>query len=405
MQESDTKSLKYGTRMSLVGIAEILALAVFKAVLGYMTGIVVLIADAINSLGDLLSLFATYIGLKISQRPADKNFQYGYYKAETLAALVTSVIIIYLGVEIMLDSVERIAVMEESRMQYLAIISIIITILATLHLASLLQKTGRKINSIAMEDAGKEKKMDLLVQIGVLVGVAANYFKIPYIEGTVGVIISLVTLKVGYETARESIFFLLDHYKNPELIDAISKIIRSKSHIIRSVKNIRMRRAGTFLFGEAFLEINPHAQIKDLRSQLDNVREEIKKTNPFIKDFLLFVMIPGTAKIKVAVPVKEDRGMESEIAHDFDDTRAYMFIEINNDKITDFYTKPFKFVSRDINDIINYLEGEKVNIVINNDMHSLLYYHLRRLHHIEVYPTFSNVTSAEDAVKLLIIDT
>jgi cation diffusion facilitator family transporter len=405
MDKSDTESLKYGSRMALAGIAEIIALALFKGILGYMTGLVVLIADALNSLGDLLTLFATYIGLKISQRPADKNFKYGYYKAETLAALATALVIIYFGFEIMVDSIERIASTQQSQLQYLALISVAVTTLVTLHLASFLKKAGKKINSISMIDAGKEKRMDLFTQVGVIIGIGANYYKIPYLEGTIGLIISLLTLKVGYETAKESLFFMLDYFNDPKLIAKISKIIRSKSHIVKTIKDIRLRRAGTFLFGEAFLEINPHAQTKDLRDQLNNVREEIKRANPYIKDFLLFVVIPNATKIKVAVPVKDYRGLQSELAYNISETRAYVFVEVDKNKIIDSYTKPFVFEEENISGTIKFLEEEKVNVVINNDMHSLLYYHLQRLHHIEVYPSFSNVRNVENAVKLLIIDT
>jgi cation diffusion facilitator family transporter len=405
VHKSDTQSLKYGSRIALIGIAEIVVLAVFKAYLGYVTGLVVLIADALSSCADLLTLFASYIGLKISQRPADKNFKYGYYKAETFAALATSFIIIYFGFDIMAESIEKIAAVPQAQMQWLALISVAVTTAVTLHLAWYLQKAGKKINSIALMDTGREKKMDLLVELAVLIGVGANYYKIPYLEGAIGVVISLLTLRVGYETAKESLFFLLDYFNDPKLIAKIEKIIKSRSSIVKAIKNIRMRRAGTFLFGEAFLEINPYAQTKDLRDEINNVQQEIKKENPYIKDFLLFMLIPSPSKIKVAVPVKEDRGLDSQLAYCFDETCAYVFVEIDKKQITDSYSKPFVFNAMDINGIIQFLEGEKVNVVINNDMHSLLYYHLQRLHDIEVYPSFSNVTNVGNAVKLLLIDT
>jgi cation diffusion facilitator family transporter len=405
MNKADNKSLKYGSRIALIGIGEIIFLIAFKAYLGYVTGLVVLIADALSSCADLLTLFASYIGLKISQRPADKNFKYGYYKAETLAALVTSFVIIYFGFDIMTESIKRISELPESGMHYLALVSVGVATIVTLHLSRLLKKAGKKINSIALTDTGKEKKMDLLAQIAVLIGVGANFFQIPYLEGLIGLAISIMTLKIGYETAKESLFFLLDYFNDPTLIKKINATIRSRSNIVKTIKDIRMRRAGTFLFGEAFLEINPYVQIKDLRDELDNVRNEIKNQNPYIKDFLLFALIPSPAKIRIAVPVKEDKGMESELAHSMDETKAYIFVDIFKKKIVKFNSKQFIFKESDINNFIGLLKDEKVNIVINNEMHSLLYYQLRGIHKIEVYPSFSNITTVENTVKLLLIDT
>jgi len=254
-------------------------------------------------------------------------------------------------------------------------------------------------------DTGKEKKMDLIVQVGVLSGVAANYFKIPYIEGIIGVVISMLILKEGFSTAKESLFFLLDYFNDPKLINKIKKIIIEKSRSVQEVKDIRMRRAGTYIFGEAFLEVDPYAQTKDIRNDLNNVQEEIAKKNKYLKNFLLFVMIPHVTVVKVAVPVKEDIGLQSPIARTMEETHAYVFVHVKDNAIADFYSKNFSFKSGQFQETIKFLEGEQVNVVINNDMHSLLFYHLRRLHNIEVYPNFSNVLNVENAVKLLLIDT
>lgn len=405
MNKNDNESLKYGTRVAKRAILEIVGLALLKVVVGYFTGLLVLIADALSSLGDLLTLFASYIGLKISQRPADKNFKYGYYKAETFAAFVTSVIIIYLGAQIFAESVKRIMVWEPSHDQMLGVISVAISVVLSNHMSGYLQKAGRKINSLSLIDTGKEKKMDILLQVAVIVGIGANYYQIPYLEGIIGLAMSVLTLRVGFLTLKESLFFLLDYFDDQKLVEAIRKIIKSKSKIVKSIHDIRMRRSGTFIFGEAFLEINPFSQTKDLRNELHNLREKIKDSNKYLKDFLLFVVVPRPSSVKVAVPVREDKGLASPLAHSFGETRAYVFVEVKRNRIIGTYSKSFSFRENDFSGIIRFITGENTNVVIDNDMHSLLYYQLRRLNNIEIYPNFSNVPNVENTVKLLILDT
>jgi cation diffusion facilitator family transporter len=404
-KNNDNESLKFGSRMALLAIAEIVILAIFKGFAGYFTGMLILVADALSSGADLLTLFASYVGLKISQRPADRNFKYGYYKAETFAAFVTSVIIIYFGLEIFFESVERIQVLEPSHDQILGLISVGVSSIVSFHLFSFLQKAGKKINSLALIDTGKEKKMDILMQVAVLIGIGANYWQIPYLEGIIGMVISAMTLKVGFATAKESLFFLLDYFDDAALITRVKTIISAKSRIVKKIHDIRMRRSGTFIFGEAFLEINPFAQTKDLRNELHNLREKIKAENRYLKDFLLFVDIHKPAVIKVAVPVKSDDGLASELAHTFGETGAYIFVEVKKSEITGHYSMPFSYRENDFSGIIKFLLDEKANVVIDNDMHSLLYYQLRRLNNIEIYPNFSNVLNVENTVKLLLIDT
>jgi predicted Fe-Mo cluster-binding NifX family protein len=106
------------------------------------------------------------------------------------------------------------------------------------------------------------------------------------------------------------------------------------------------------------------------------------------------------------VPIQELNGLESIVAHSPEETKAYLFIDVKNKKMELYDSVSIEnFTPQNIALIVETLKKHKVNIVINNDMHSLLYYELRHLQNIEVYPGFSNVIDAANTVKLLTIDT
>lgn len=405
MKRNYRKDLKYGSQVALSSIIQIGFLALVKAILGYITGFVVLTADALSSFADFLSLFAAYIGLTLSRHSATKNFKYGYFKAETFAALIAAVVIIYFGIQILIESIQRITNPVEPQHLFLVFISVFVSVVLSYRLSRKLIKAGERINSLALINNGKDKRMDVIVELAVLFGAVAHIFHFPYVEGIVGVIISFLTLKLGVETAKESLFFLLDYFDNQVLMKKVRRIIRRKSRIVRDIKDIRMRRAGTFVFGEAFLEVNPYAQTKDIRNELKMLRDAIVRSTSYIKEFLIFVDVPYRKKIKVAVPVKANKRLKSEIATSFADTKAYLFIEVENKKIVRYYGKAFNFKVTEINAAKDFLTKEGINVIINNDMHSLLFYELRRLHNIDVYPNFGNVKDAKSIVSLLLIDT
>lgn len=403
--QTSGESLKHGTKVALYALGEIALLALLKGIVGYTTGIVVLTADALSSFSDMLGIFASYIGLKMSQRRADKGFKYGYYKAESFAALMASALIIFLGFEVLKASGERLFILEESRDHFLALGQVAVTVLLSLHLSWYLIKTGKKINSFSLMNSGKEKRTDLISQMGILAGIAASYFKIPYLEGGIGIVLSVIILKVGLESGKEALFFLLDYFDDQELLDKVENIIMTKSKIVRKVRNIRMRRAGTYIFGEAFLEINPYVETKDIRNDLNILKVKIAEASEHLKDFSVFFEVPQTRKVRVAVPAKNDDGLKSEIALTLEETKYYIFVDVAEGKITDFYSKDFPFRQFDFIGITNFLKAENAKIVINNNMHSLLFYNLRRLHHILVYPHFNNIKDVENTIKLLVIDT
>ena len=70
-------------------------LAAAKAVIGLLSGSLVLISDAIHSASDLVSIVTSWLGLKIAQKKANERFPYGFYKAENLGALIISFLILY----------------------------------------------------------------------------------------------------------------------------------------------------------------------------------------------------------------------------------------------------------------------------------------------------------------------
>lgn len=404
-EDSADAELKQGANIALYAMAEIALLAVLKAAVGFMTGIVVLMADALASFSDMLGVFASYFGLRMSRRRADEKFKYGYYKAESFAAFLASLLIIYLGFEVLKESGERLFVLEESHSHLLAVGQVVVTIATSLHLSHYLIRAGKRINSLSLVNSGKEKRSDLIAQIAVVAGITASFFRIPYLEGVIGIILSVIILKVGFESGKESLFFLLDYFDDQELIKKVRKTILSKSKIVRKVLNIRMRRAGTYIFGEAFLEIDPYVETKDIRNDLNILKEKISKTNKHLKDFSLFFEIPQINKIRVAVPVKNAAGLKSEIATTLEETRHYIFVDVADGKITDYYGKVFPFRTFDFIGITKFLKEEEAKIVINNNMHSLLFYNLRRLQHILVYPHFNNIRDVENTIKLLLIDT
>ena len=404
-QQTNLDSLKQGTKVALYALGEIGLLALLKGIVGFTTGIVVLTADALSSFSDMLGVFASYIGLKMSQRHADKGFKYGYYKAESFAALMASVLIIFLGYEVLKESGDRLFILEDSHDHLLALGQVVITIVLSLHLSWYLIKTGKKINSLSLMNSGKEKRTDLISQIGIIAGIAASYFKIPYLEGGIGIVLSVIILKVGLESGKEALFFLLDYFDDQELLDKVKNIILTKSKIVRKVNNVRMRRAGTYIFGEAFIEINPYVETKDIRNDLNILKGEIAATNEHLKDFSIFFEVPQTHRVRVAVPAKNNEGLKSEIALTPDETQYYIFVDVEEGKILNVYSKPFPFRTFDYIGITNYLKSENAKIVINNNMHSLLFYNLRRLHHILVYPHFNNIKDVEGTIKLLVIDT
>lgn len=396
------KVLKEGETQAWETMIHLLILGSAKLIAFFFTGITVLITDAISSFADILGVFASYIGLKLSRKSADKNFEYGYYKVETLAAFFISLGIIVLGSVVFLKSIEILKKPEAGSFYPFAITITVLAILHSNNLYKKLKKAGSDTNSLSLLANAKDKKMDMFAGIAILISIIANYKGIPYVEGIVSLIISLLILKEGIYSAKEAVFFLLDYWGDPFLSRKIKKILTEEKEIVQKVKKLRLRRAGTFIFGEAFIEINPFISILDLRDELDFLKGKILKANPYIKDFVIFTSINKYENEIIAIPIKEGKDLNAVLAQSLNETKAYIFIKIRNNKIHDFKIK--KVDKKDPVSLAEFLLENKVNILIDNKLHSLIYYNLRKTHHVLVYPNFPDVKTAKKTVELLLLD-
>jgi cation diffusion facilitator family transporter len=393
-----------GEKVALRTMVHLGGLAGLKIFAGIFTGMTVMIADGVNSIADTLSIFGAYIGLRVSRKSEDKNFKYGYHKVETFMAFLISVGITYVGYLLAVSSVNIFLYPEEGQYRVFAISIAIIAILTSYKFYKRLKVAGEKANSLALIASAKDKKMDMFTGVAVLISIIANYQAIPYIEGIVSGIISILVLKVGLFSAKESLFFLLDYWDDPILERKIRGILYGDKSLILKVKNLKLRRAGTFIFGEAYVEINPFAGMQDLREELNFLRDKIKKSEPHIKDFSIYTHIPDTEKLKLAIPIVKGIDLKAEVAHTLRATKAYLILKIENNKVKKIEEKKITAAQKTPAELISFFKEEDVNVVIDNGLHSLVYYNLRRIKHIIVYPNFPDIKKAEDALKLFLID-
>lgn len=401
---SSSQNLIYGEKIAKQSMLLLVFATAVKITAAFATGMVVLMADALSSVTDMIGIFASYIGLKLSRKAANKKFEYGYYKVETFGALVVSLVIIYLGYEVFTRAVESFQAGKEGKLHFIGLITATLSIAFALYLSRKLGIAGKKTNSMSLVENALEKKIDVVVSIAVIVSIFADLYNIKYVESVITMAISLMIFKVGLGSTKESLFFLLDYWDDPKLVKQIRNIILKNTEIITSIRRIRMRRAGTFIFGEVFVEINPFIDANDLRGELEFIDKKIKELDPYIKDCTIYTYIPKSKKVKIGVPISFGRNLTAKVAKSLASTHAYEFVIVKNGKVTEKYRKKLKPSQKNAERLTEFLNKEKANIIVDNGLNSLVYYDLKRYHHIQVYPNFSNTRNVNEAVKLLTID-
>ena len=208
-------------RTSVVGIVTNAFLAGFKALVGLLAHSVAIVLDAVNNLSDALSSVITIIGTKLSIKPADKKHPFGHGRVEYFTAIIISVIVLTTGVTSLVESVKKIIDPVEPEYSTVTLIVIIAAIITKVILGLYVRKQGKKLGSDALIASGSDAIFDAVITVATLISAGVMLIWNFSLDGYLGVLISIVIIKAGFEMISSPINQLLGAQASPELVSQI----------------------------------------------------------------------------------------------------------------------------------------------------------------------------------------
>jgi len=354
-------------------------LAMLKAVVGLLSGSLALLTDALHSTIDIVTISISFVGLKIAGKRPTKRFPYGYYKAESLAVLFISLIIFFIAFRLLLRGYYYLFFVSAINFAPAALSVALISSAVSFLVARYLKKTGEEINSQALLVNSQERKVDALSSIAVFVAILSNYYEIPYIEGSVVIVLASLILKIGIISMRDSVFALMDVSPSKEIENKIKKILKSIKGV-ESFENLRLRKAGPFIFGEVIVKIKKFVDVAKAHEIADNIENKIKEQIKQVDSFTVHVEPFKTERQKILVPVKNKNGLNSEISEHFSRAEYFIFVLTDNKKIKSYYFKANPFKTKKVRtgiSVTHYVIKEKIDTVITKEIGEISFHALR----------------------------
>ena len=223
--------IRYAYITSFLGIICNVFLAVIKCIIAIISNSQSLLADAFNSLGDILSSFMTFVGNKISSKVADDDHNLVHGKAEYIFSMLISIVMFILRFTTIKSSVLSIINGEKINYSIWLIIVCIITIVTKLLLFLITNNFYKRTNNILIKASSVDHRNDVLVTSITLLSIILSYFGFKYVDGIVGTIISLCILFSAFKIFRESYDVLMDKAIDDKTKDKILRIISKHSEI------------------------------------------------------------------------------------------------------------------------------------------------------------------------------
>jgi len=370
---------KKGQKAALIAGSATILFAIAKAIVGFISGSIVLLADAIHSAADSFSTFFAWFGLKIAQKRPTEKFPYGFYKVENITALIISGLVLFAGFEIIKEAIDKILVVGELNIPLLAMGVAVLDAIVMFSVGCHEMKVGKLINSQSLTTDGKESKMHLFSSGIVLIGLFAKWFGIMYLEGVMGILISLFIFKIGIESGRDSIFALIDVSPSKEIEEKIEKILESIPGV-KGFENLRLRKSGPFIFGEVQVKLGRSVNVSRAREISNNIEREIRRKVKSVDSLTVGVAPEVAESRKLCIPVEEEEGLNSKISTHFGRAKKFMFIELEKREIKNFYFKDNPFLEKEVRaglEASGFVVKEKIDSIITKEMGPISLHTLR----------------------------
>ena len=216
---------------SILGIIGNLFLLIIKCIIGFITGSMAMISDAFNSAGDIFSSLMTFIGNKIASKPIDDDHNLGHGKAEYIYSLMISIIMILSSIYILKDSILTIIYKKTYIFSIWLVIVCIITIIIKVLLFIYTNKLAKKYHNILIKANSKDHLIDTFITSLNLISCILVKYNIYYIDGIVGICVSLWIIYTSITVFKESYDILMDKCMSDETKQKVIEIINKYDEI------------------------------------------------------------------------------------------------------------------------------------------------------------------------------
>lgn len=272
MENSSTAAKKVG----IIGLIANAVLLCFKFIIGMLFKSQGLIADALNSFGDVFSSIVTFVGGKISEKPADDEHEFGHGKAEFIASFLIGLFMVVVSIETLYKGVTSIIYKESFTFSYLLIIVPIITIIAKLGLLLYCTKEAKKYNSLLILSNKEDHRNDMLISLGVIIGIVFGYFGYNFVDGIVGIIISIVIIITGIKITIEAYDTLIDKCIDVEIVNDMKQEIE-KIDGVNHIDSIKSKPTGSLHMLIVKISVDPLMTVRDSHKIAGRIRDDLRK--------------------------------------------------------------------------------------------------------------------------------
>jgi cation diffusion facilitator family transporter len=231
-------------------------LAIAKIVSGMAGNSYALIADGIESIGDVISSLVVWGGLRISLKPADENHPFGHGKAETVSGVFVSIILLLTAGWIAYESITRIITPHTSPESFTLVVLIGVVIVKEL-LYRRVVAVAKTFESTSLHGDAWHHRSDALTSAAAAVGISVALIggdQYASADDWAALVACLVIFWNGIRILRLAIGEVMDASVPLHVLDKIRSIAAGVDGVV-VVEKCRVRKSGMGMHVDIHIQV------------------------------------------------------------------------------------------------------------------------------------------------------
>jgi cation diffusion facilitator family transporter len=263
-----------------------IAITTLKIIVGISTGSLGILSEAAHSGLDLVAAVVTFLSIRVSDKPADADHQYGHGKVENFSAFIETGLLLLTCIWIIYEAFERLFVRKvEIEPSMAAFLVMLFSIAVDFWRSRALGRIALRYDSQALEADALHFSTDIwsstVVILGLILVQLGHSYGLPWLRSAdpiAALVVAGVVIYVSWRLARKTIDALLDAAPTGvrnQIIDAVSKVAG-----VLEVDRVRIRRAGNRYFADLSIGLARNVTFQRSEQMADAVTASVHDILP-----------------------------------------------------------------------------------------------------------------------------
>lgn len=264
----------YGILATVAGLVCNAILCVAKITVGLLFKSMAILADGLNNFTDAGSSVVSMLGFRWANKPADKEHPFGHARYEYITGLIIAFIVLFLGFELIVSSVEKITAGEKTVATVIMMAVLAFSVVVKFGMFFYYRSVSRKIGSGSLKAAGADSLNDCISTTAILVCTVVTYFTGVELDGYVGIAVALFIVFNGIKLIKETMSPLLGEKPSPSLVKKISEEICAYDGV-KGIHDLIVHNYGpNRYFASVHVEVDAKTDVLGSHELVDTIERE-----------------------------------------------------------------------------------------------------------------------------------